>query len=96
MPITPYYRAAMDSGSWDRAEVIIKNLGQKYGARYLSFEPEPRLTDEDFNDVNHLNSRGAKRFSDILDAALGPPQPHEHADELSPTSAAQTEIGSAQ
>jgi hypothetical protein len=95
MPITSYYRAAMDSAMWDRTEVIIKDLTRKYGGRYSSFERDPRLTAEDFNDVNHLNSRGAKRFSEILDAALGPLEPHGQGDEQSPTSAAQTEIGSA-
>jgi hypothetical protein len=96
MPITPYYRAAMNSATWDRAEIIMKDLARKYEARYLNFERDPRLTDEDFNDVNHLNSRGAKRFSEFLDAALGPPQRHEQVDELSPTSAAHTEIGGVQ
>lgn len=74
MPISPAYQAAMRPATWDRGQHIVQELAKKYGARYLSFEPDSRLTDDDFNDVNHLNARGAVRFSEYLDAALGPPR----------------------
>jgi hypothetical protein len=74
MPISPAYQAAMRPAAWERSQHIVQDLARKYGARYLSFERESRLTDEDFNDVNHLNARGAVRFSEFLDAALGPPR----------------------
>jgi hypothetical protein len=73
MPTSPAYRHAMLPATWERAKAIVQGLGSKYGDRYLTFEGEPRLTEEDFNDVNHLNSRGAARFSEFLDAALRAP-----------------------
>jgi hypothetical protein len=74
MPITPAYQAAMRPAPWQQTQDIVQGLARKYGARYLSFERDSRLTDEDFNDVNHLNPRGAVLFSGFLDAALGPPR----------------------
>lgn len=74
MPVSAAYQAAMHQDSWKREQDIVQDLARKYGARCLSFVGEPRLTDEDFNDVNHLNARGAVRFSGFLDAALGPPK----------------------
>ena len=73
MPVCPSYQAAMPPATWERAQGIIEGLARKYGARYMNFEHEPSLAAGDFNDVNHLSARGAARFSEILDAALGPP-----------------------
>jgi hypothetical protein len=74
MPVSPAYQAAMHPDTWERQQDIVQSLARKYGARSLNFEHESRLTDDDFNDVNHLNARGAVRFSGFLDAALGPPR----------------------
>jgi hypothetical protein len=74
MPISPAYETAMRPATWERAQDIVQDLAINYGARYLNFERDSRLTDEDFNDVNHLNAGGAIRFSEFLDAALGPPR----------------------
>jgi len=73
MPVCPSYQAAMHHVTWERAQGIIEVLAHKYGARYMNFEHEPRLAAGDFNDVNHLSAHGATRFTEILDAALGPP-----------------------
>jgi hypothetical protein len=74
MPTSPAYESAMHPATWERAKGIVQDLARKYGARVLSFEGEPRLTEADFNDVNHLNAKGAVRFSEFLNAALGPPR----------------------
>jgi hypothetical protein len=74
MPISRAYQAAMHPDTWDRQQGIVQALATKYGARTLDFEQDSRLTDKDFNDVNHLNARGAVRFSEFLDAELGPPR----------------------
>jgi hypothetical protein len=60
-----YYRYA------DR-EVIQKNnfalnkLCQKYGCRYFDYFTDTRFSIKDFNDNDHLNFMGAKKFSTIL------------------------------
>ncbi|HTP27418.1 MAG TPA: SGNH/GDSL hydrolase family protein [Anaeromyxobacteraceae bacterium] len=73
MPVYPSYQTEMHNAKWERAQAIVEGLAHKYGARYLNFEHEPRLAEKDFNDVNHLSAHGANYFSEILDAALGPP-----------------------
>jgi len=73
MPVCPSYQAVMNHATWERAQGVAEGLAHKYGARYLNFEHEPRMAAGDFNDVNHLSAHGATRFSEILDAALGPP-----------------------
>ncbi len=60
-----YYRYA-------NPEVIRKNklalnkLCKKYGCRYFNYFIDPRFTIKDFNDNDHLNFMGARKFSTLL------------------------------
>jgi hypothetical protein len=72
-PVWRTYRAGIRQADWQRARAVFVSLAEKYGARYLDFQTEPRLTADDFEDPDHLNAVGAAHFTKLLDAVLGPP-----------------------
>ena len=74
-PVWPTYEAGMRPTYAERTATTIRRLQREYGVRYLSFRHEPRLHEEDFHDCGHLNARGARRFTHMLEAALDAPQP---------------------
>ena len=65
-PVTDEYRQAMDMKLWagHRSEALA--LAKKFNARYYDYLADPRFTDEDFSDVDHLNVSGADKFTRIL------------------------------
>jgi hypothetical protein len=69
-PVWPTYEAGMRPAYVERTAATIRRLQREYGVRYLSFLHEPRLHEEDFHDSSHLNARGARRFTHLLEAAL--------------------------
>jgi hypothetical protein len=73
MPVWSTYRAEMQPWYQERTRAVLERLARQYGATVLSFADEPRLTAEDFMDADHLNQRGALRFSALLDEALRAP-----------------------
>jgi hypothetical protein len=73
MPVWPTYQAGMQDSYRSRTRSVIDRLVRQYGARALSFLQEPSLTAEDFLDCDHLNARGAVRFSALLNEALREP-----------------------
>ncbi len=74
LPVWTTYADGMKAAYWDRTEETFEQLAQKYGARYISHLREPRLTSEDFADVDHLNARGAVHFTELLNSELGKPK----------------------
>jgi DltD protein len=44
----------------------VQYLCQKYGLSYYNYLKDPRFTDDDFTDSNHLNTQGAEKLSRIL------------------------------
>jgi hypothetical protein len=72
-PISPAWRAYTDRSFVDRAERqfagMLAEAAQPYpNVRVLDFysTPDPRLGDEKFYDIQHLNRRGAEEFTAIL------------------------------
>ncbi|MES2767208.1 MAG: hypothetical protein V4642_15135 [Bacteroidota bacterium] len=47
-------------------EAIMKELSKKHNCQYFNYFRDARFTLEDFNDNDHLNPRGAVKFSRIL------------------------------
>jgi hypothetical protein len=72
-PVWPEYRKRMRSDYWGRAQSDFEFLHRQYGVRYLSFLDTPELGPQDFLDADHLNGRGAVRFTKLLSAALEKP-----------------------
>jgi hypothetical protein len=72
LPVWHTYSDGMRADTWERASQTYDRIAREHGARYLSYLNMPQLMSEDFLDTDHLNSRGAARFTAILNAAMGP------------------------
>jgi hypothetical protein len=44
----------------------IKQITEKYGVPYFNYLRDDRFTEEDFVNSDHLNNKGAEKFSYIL------------------------------
>ena len=67
-PVTRYYSDGMDAGQFQQMQDILKRLGSDYGVNYFNYGSDSRFSDEDFYDSDHLNLRGARKFSLLLKA----------------------------
>jgi len=70
LPVWKTYRQGMRADLWSRTQNHIQDLEKTWGVRYLSFLDVPQLEEADFLDVDHLDPRGAIRFTKILNQAL--------------------------
>lgn len=77
-PVSPAWRAYTDGTFVDAAErefaTMLSDASQKYGnVSFLDFYsvPDPRLGDEQFADIQHLNRGGAELFTGILMDRIG-------------------------
>jgi hypothetical protein len=70
LPVWSTFRDGMRADMWDKTQSDIQHLVKIYGVRYLSFLTLPETEEADFLDVDHLNARGAIRFTKILNADL--------------------------
>lgn len=71
-PTSRYYRAHRDPEALARIESALSEL-RKMGAQTASYLDDPRFTDEEFGDPDHLNPKGAVMFSKILDEEIVKP-----------------------
>lgn len=69
-PVFKTYYANADTAVVNKNSKAIKALCDKYGATYHDYFTDGRFTLKDFNDNDHLNFMGAKKFSHILDQDL--------------------------
>ncbi|MCY7389129.1 MAG: hypothetical protein LH481_13905, partial [Burkholderiales bacterium] len=74
MPVWHTYADAMRPLAWAKTESTLERMTKQYGARYLSFLSQSRLESRDFLNLDHLNERGAIRFTQMLNAALESPR----------------------
>jgi len=65
-PVTRYYNDGMNAGQYQQMQYILKRLSSEYGVNYFNYGFDSRFLDEDFYDADHLNLRGAKKFSLLL------------------------------
>jgi hypothetical protein len=70
LPVWGTYSAGMDERYWARTQAVVADLTARYSVSYLCFLNVPELGREDFVSVDHLNPRGAERFTRILRHAL--------------------------
>jgi hypothetical protein len=73
-PVWPGYLAGMRTEYRQRTRADLDALCVKYQARCLSFLSTPALQPQDFLDEDHLNERGAVRFTELLSTALQRPR----------------------
>ena len=65
-PVTRYYSDGMDARQYQQMQDILKRLSSDYGVSYFNYGFDSRFSDEDYYDSDHLNLRGAKKFSLLL------------------------------
>jgi len=66
LPVTRAYSAGMNAAAYQRMQTALQQLAQRYRLAYLNYTDDPRFTDADFWDADHLNLAGAKKFSALL------------------------------
>ena len=67
-PATRYYRDGMNAGQYQQMQDILKRLSSDYGVNYFNYGFDSKFSDEDYYDSDHLNLRGAEKFSLLLKA----------------------------
>jgi len=71
LPALSHYTSRLDKKQSDLMVRTCETLQEKYeNVRYFSYLNDPRFTKEDFRDADHLNRRGAKKFTLILRKSL--------------------------
>jgi hypothetical protein len=69
-PVTRFYGALMQPATYRQMQRAIHQLTQKYHVPYRNYTFDSRFNDSDFADADHLNFRGAHKFSRILKTEL--------------------------
>lgn len=69
-PAYKTYSAHLSSKLLETHSRIMTQLTQKYGISYFDFFTDSRFQLEDFEDNDHLNAAGAKKFSQLLDQEI--------------------------
>ena len=73
LPVSQYYARGIDPAAYQRMQSTLHRLCQ---SRCLNYLVDPRFTDADFCNADHLNLEGAKKFTRLLKADLAsPPRP---------------------
>ncbi len=65
-PVTPYYRSGIQPAAYAQTQAAIAAFCRQHGASYGDYLADDRFTLEDFLDGDHLNHRGAVKFSQFL------------------------------
>ena len=66
VPTHHTYYEHINPQSYQRMQDTIKQMTGKFGVPYFNYLRDERFTTEDFINSDHLNSRGAEKFSRIL------------------------------
>ncbi|WNJ16456.1 hypothetical protein [Pontibacter sp. G13] len=70
MPMHQSYLSTVNPARYQRMQELADSLSQALPIAYYNFTEDPRFTDEDFFDSNHLRSQGAIKFTQIFRATL--------------------------
>jgi hypothetical protein len=71
-PVWNTYSSRLRPEYTDRMQATLTALSRHSNVRYVSFLTAPQFTPGDFLDADHLNREGALRFTQLLNAAIGP------------------------
>jgi hypothetical protein len=66
IPTTRFYRDQIEPQAYQRMQQTLQQLTQNYPVTYRNYMFDARFTDTDFQDGDHLNCRGAQKFSELL------------------------------
>lgn len=69
-PLTKYYSSNFPKRLKEEFYGIVNKAQMKYNFKFLDYSENHDFKDDEFYDVSHLNSKGAKRFSALLDKEI--------------------------
>jgi hypothetical protein len=76
MPVTSYYAAEVNTTKLNKIFKTCKTLdSDHYNVQYLNLFQDERFNNNDFYDVDHLNTGGAKKCSEIINNLINNPTP---------------------
>ena len=71
MPVTAAYRKRINNEKWLKSVKVTSQIAAAYQeVTYYNFFASKEFNDADFYDANHLNSRGAAKFTLLLDGLI--------------------------
>lgn len=70
LPVTKYYQNAYDYKQKDIFYHILNNFKNKYKFEVMDYFQNNDFEDDEFYDFSHLNLKGAKKFTELLDENL--------------------------
>jgi len=65
-PVYRTYSSGIRRDAYRRMQDTLGSLCLRYGLRYLNHMEDPRFTEADFSDTDHLDLQGATKFTQIL------------------------------
>jgi hypothetical protein len=74
LPVSAGYLGRQSSEARARTAETIRELCREFGTEWKDYSGDPRFTDEDFWDADHLNFPGAAKFSRFLGEEFVGPQ----------------------
>jgi len=75
LPVWQTYRDGMKPECWQETQQIVSQRTNDVDVCYYSFLTVPQFEAQNFWDVDHLNTRGAVRFTQMLSAAMNRKKP---------------------
>lgn len=69
-PASKYYTKYFSKRIEDEFHSIINEVKKEYDFQYIDYFRSELFDDEDFQDVSHLNSKGAEKFTNILNDTI--------------------------
>jgi hypothetical protein len=77
MPVTRAYRDGMRPASYQRMLAVLADLATRPDVTFRNYTADPRMSDADFADADHLNPGGAVKLTAILrDEVVSPELGH--------------------
>lgn len=67
MPTYPTYYENLDAKNLEKMYEVIRRFQKEYGLFYKDYTKDPRFTDDDFRDCDHLSDVGAAKFTPIFE-----------------------------
>lgn len=69
-PASKYYTKNFSKRIEDEFHTIIDEFRNEFGFQYIDYFDSEEFDDDDFQDVSHLNNKGAEKFTNILNKII--------------------------
>jgi hypothetical protein len=66
VPVTPEFQSVLHRDAYARMQDTVSVFAATHGLHYANYMTDDRFRPADFRDSNHLNYRGAEKFSRIV------------------------------